>query len=86
LNASTKKKIAGVGTAVALSQYLIPIGVAAVQSKSITPVTNAFSNKDTLMAMGKSAVVGYAVGYGAGFVIDKTGLKKPVNRVLKKVF
>lgn len=84
-NASVKKKLAGVGTAVALSQYLIPIAVNSIQSKSVAPITSAFTNKDTLMAMGKSAVVGYAVGYGAGIVADMSGLKKPINKIAKKV-
>ena len=86
LNGSVKRKTAGIGTAIALSQYVIPLTISAVQSKSVTPLVAAFSNKDTLMAMGKSAVGGYLVGYAAGMVIDKTGLKKPVNKVLKKVF
>lgn len=86
MNASVKKKTAGVGTAVALSQYVIPLAVNSVQSKSVNPFVAAFSNKDTLLAMGKSAIGGYAVGYAAGIVLDKTGLKRPVNKVLRKVF
>ena len=86
LNASVKKKTAGIGTAVALSQYVIPLAVSSVQSKNLNPFISAFSNKDTLLAMGKSAIGGYAVGYAAGLVLDKTGLKRPVNKVLKKVF
>ena len=84
-NGSVKRKLAAAGTAVALSKYLIPIGVQAVQAKSVTPITNAFTNKDTLMAMGKDAAVGYAIGYGAGMVADITGLKKPINKIAKKV-
>lgn len=86
MNASVKKKTAGLGTAVALSQYIIPLTISAVQSRSVNPFISAFSNKDTLMAMGKSAIGGYVVGYATGMVLDKTGLKKPVNKVLKKVF
>ena len=74
-----------VGTAVGLSKYLIPLGAEAIRSKSVNPITSAFTNKDVLMSMGKDAVVGYAVGYGAGMVADLTGLKKPINAVLKKV-
>ena len=84
-NASVKRKLATTGTAIALSKYLIPLGMQAVQSKSVAPITNAFTNKDTLMAMGKDAVVGYAIGYGAGMVADITGLKKPINKIAKKV-
>lgn len=78
--------MAGVGTAVALSQYVIPLAVTSVQSKSVNPIIAAFSDKNTLLAMGKSAIGGYAVGYAAGMVLDKTGLKRPVNKVLKRVF
>lgn len=86
LNAQVKKKTAAVGTAVALSQYVVPLAISSIQNKSVQPFISAFSDKNTLMAMGKSAVCGYAVGYAAGLVIDKTGLKKPVNKVLRKVF
>lgn len=74
-----------VGSAVGLSKYLIPIGTQAIQSRSVTPITDAFTNKEVLMAMGKDAIIGYAVGFGAGKVCDMTGLKRPVNAVLKKV-
>lgn len=74
-----------VGTAVFLGKYLIPLGVQSIQTKSVAPITSAFTNKDTLMAMGKDAVIGYAVGYGVGKVADLTGLKKPINKIAKKV-
>ena len=74
-----------VGTAVALSKYLIPLGANAIKTKSVDGITSAFTNKDILMAMGKDAVIGYAVGYGAGMVADLTGLKKPINKITKKV-
>lgn len=65
---------------------MLPVAVACVKNKSIAPLTAAATNKDVLMATGKNVLMGYAVGYAAGFVMDKTGLKKPINKVLKKVF
>lgn len=63
----------------------LPIAVNAVQARSLAPVTTAFTDKNKLMEMGKNAIVGYAVGYGAGVIFDKTGLKKPVNKLVKKI-
>lgn len=77
--------MAGVGAGVALSKYLIPIGAAAIKSRSVNPITDSFGNTNVLMAMGKDAIAGYAIGYAGGKVLDITGLKKPVNAVLKKV-
>lgn len=85
MNKSVAKRMATVGTAVGLGKYLVPIGIAAIQQKSVNPITNAFTDKATLMSMAKDAAIGYAVGYGAGMVADITGLKKPLNAVLKKV-
>lgn len=85
VNASVKKKMATVGTAVGLAKYVVPIAINSIQSKSVTPITTAFTDKNTLMAMGKDALIGYAIGYGAGMVADLTGLKKPINKITKKV-
>jgi len=84
-NKSVKGKLAALGAGVGAAQYLIPLTVSAVQTKNVTPFVQAFTNKDTLMAMGKDILVGYAVGYGAGMVADFTGLKKPINKIAKKV-
>lgn len=84
-NRSVKGKLAALGAGVGAAKYLIPIGINAVQTKSVVPITSAFTNKDVLMAMGKDVLVGYAVGYGAGMVADITGLKRPINKIAKKI-
>ncbi len=77
--------MATVGAGVGLAKYVVPIAISSIQNKSVNPIVGAFTNKDTLMAMGKDALIGYAIGYGAGMVADLTGLKKPINKVTKKI-
>ena len=42
-------------------------------------------DKDTAIKAGKNALIGAVAGTAAGVVVDKFGLKKPVNRVLRTV-
>lgn len=69
-----------------MANTMLPVAINCINSRSISPLTAAMTNKDVLMATGKNVIMGYAVGYAAGFVMDKTGLKKPINKALKKVF
>lgn len=84
-NASVTKKTAALGAGIGLGSVALPIAISAIQNKSLTPITSAFTDKNKLVEMGKNAIVGYAVGYAGGVVLDKTGLKKPVNKLVKKI-
>lgn len=85
LNKSTKKPMQALGTTIGvLSVYGAPI-VQSVTSKSVAPISSALMNKDVLIQAGKNAIIGAVVGTGAGVVVDKFGLKKPVNRVIKTI-
>lgn len=84
-NGSVAKKTAALGAGIGLGAVALPVAISAIQSRSLNPITGAFTNKDKLIEMGKNAIVGYAVGYGAGVVLDKTGLKKPMNKIVKKI-
>jgi len=77
--------MAGLGMAAGVATVAAPIALAAIKSKSVQPITSNLMNTNVLMEMGKRAIGGYAVGYAAGVVIDKTGLKRPVNKGLKLV-
>lgn len=63
---------------------MIPYGgsiVEAVKSKSISPVSSAIMSKDNAVQAAKNAAVGFLAGTAIGVVADKTGLKKPINRM-----
>lgn len=77
--------MAGLGMAAGVATIAAPIALSAIKSKSVQPITSNLMNTGVLMEMGKRAIGGYAVGYAAGVVIDKTGLKRPVNKALKMV-
>lgn len=59
--------------------------VDSVKSKSIAPMSSAVMNKDNAVKAAKNAAVGFIAGTVAGMVIDKAGLKKPINKVFKSV-
>jgi hypothetical protein len=85
LNKSTKKPMQAVGVAVGLaSVYGAPIAQSVAQ-KSIKPISGAIMNKDTAIRAGKNALIGAVAGTAVGIGVDKFGLKKPVNRVLRTV-
>ena len=85
LNKSTKKPMQAAGVAVGLlSVYGAPIAQA-ISTKSIKPISGAIMDKDTAIKAGKNAVIGAVAGTAVGIGVDKFGLKKPVNRVLRTV-
>lgn len=85
LNRSTKKPMQAAGVAVGLlSVYGAPIAQS-VTTKSIKPISGAIMDKTTAIKAGKNALIGAVAGTAVGVGIDKFGLKKPVNRMLKTV-
>lgn len=85
LNRSVRKPMQAVGVAVGLaSVYGAPI-VQSVTQKSIKPISGAIMNKDTAIRAGKHALIGAVAGTAAGVVVDKFGLKKPVNKIIRTV-
>ena len=82
LNKSTKKPMQALG--VAIGGVLIPYGAAmiqAVKQKSIAPASAAIMSKDNAVKAAKGAAVGFIAGTAVGIVADKTGLKRPINKV-----
>jgi hypothetical protein len=85
LNRSVKKPARAIGVAVgAMIPYAGSI-VDSVKSKSIAPMSSAIMSKDNAVKAAKGAAVGFIAGTVAGMVVDKAGLKKPVNKILKSV-
>lgn len=85
LNKSTKRPIRAAGVAIgAMIPYAGAI-VDSVKTKSISSMSSAIMSKDNAVKAAKGAAVGFIAGTVAGTVIDKAGLKKPVNKVLKTV-
>ena len=85
LNRSVKKPMKALGVAVGLaSVYGAPI-VQSVAQKSGKPIVGAVMDKDTAIKAGKNALIGAVAGTAAGVVVDRFGLKKPVNRILRTV-
>lgn len=81
LNRSVKKPMQAAGVLVGA---MIPYGgsmIEAVKTKSIGPVSSAIMSKDNAVQAAKNAAVGFIAGTAVGLVADKTGLKKPINRV-----
>ena len=70
---------AGVATVAA------PVAISAIKSKSIAPITSAAMNINVWKTAALRAGGGYVGGMVAGMVVDKTGLKRPVNKALKLV-
>lgn len=85
LNASTKKKLAGLGMAAGVATVAAPVAISAIKSRSIAPITSAATNINVWKTAALRAGGGYVGGTIAGIVIDKTGLKRPVNKALKLV-
>ena len=86
LNRSTKKPMQAAG--VLIGGVAIPYGDAIVQSVkglSAKPIAAALMNKENAIKAAKAGAVGYIAGPAVGVVTDKTGLKRPVNKVLRTV-
>lgn len=85
LNRSTKKPLRAAGVAIGAMIPYAGAMVDAVKSKSIAPVSSAVMNKDNAVKAAKNAAVGFIAGTVAGMVVDKAGLKKPINKIFKSV-
>ena len=85
LNRSTKKPMQAAGVAVGLASVYGPAIVQSVTQKSVKPISGAIMDKDTAIKAGKNALIGAVAGTAVGIGVDKFGLKKPVNRVLRTV-
>ena len=85
LNRSTKKPLRAAGVAIGAFAPYVGAMVDSVKSKSISPMSSAVMNKDNAVKAAKGAAVGFIAGTVAGTVIDKAGLKKPINRLFKTV-
>lgn len=85
LNRSVKKPARAIGVAVGAMIPYAGAVVDSVKSKSIAPMSSAVMNKDNAIRAAKGAAVGFIAGTIAGTVVDKAGLKKPVNKILKSV-
>ena len=86
LNRSTKKPMQAAG--VLIGGVAIPYGDAIVQSVkglSAKPIAAALMNKENAIKAAKAGAVGYVAGTAVGIVTDKTGLKRPVNKVLRTI-
>ena len=84
LNRSTKKPMQAAG--VLIGAVAIPYGDAIMQSVktlSAKPALSAIMQKDKAIEAAKGGAVGYLAGTAVGVVTDKTGLKRPVNKVLR---
>lgn len=77
--------MAGLGLAVGVGTVAVPVAMSAIKSKSVAPITSAVTNLDVIKTTAIRAGGGYVGGMVAGMVIDKTGLKRPVNKALKLV-
>ena len=71
--------------AVGVATVAAPVAISAIKSKSIAPITSAATNINVWKTAALRAGGGYVGGTIAGIVIDKTGLKRPVNKALKLV-
>jgi len=86
LNKSVRKPMQAAG--VLIGGVAIPYGPAMVQSvksMSVAPIKTAIMSKENAMQAAKYGAMGLVAGTVAGVVADKTGLKRPVNKVLRIV-
>lgn len=83
LNRSVKKPMQTIGVTVGLATVYGPAVIQSVKSMNANPILGAVMSKDYAIEAAKRVAVGYIGGTAAGIVADKTGLKRPVNKVLK---
>ena len=83
LNRSVKKPMQTIGVTVGLATVYGPAIVQSVKSMNANPILGAVMSKDYAIEAAKRVAVGYIGGTAAGVVADKTGLKRPVNKVLR---
>lgn len=81
LNRSVKKPLQATGVLVgAMIPYAGAI-VDSVKTRKIAPLSGAVMSVDNAKNAAKNAAVGFLAGTAIGMVADKTGLKKPINKV-----
>lgn len=83
LNRSVKKPMQTIGVTVGLATVYGPAVIQSVKSMNANPILGAVMSKDYAIEAAKRVAVGYIGGTAAGIVADKTGLKRPVNKVLR---
>ena len=71
------------GVGVGLAAVYGPAAWQSIKTMNAQPILTTVMNKDAAVAAAKNVAVGYVAGTAAGIVADKTGLKRPVNKVLK---
>ena len=83
LNRSVKKPMQTIGTVVGLATVYGPSVIQSVKTMNAQPVLGAVMSKDYAIEAAKRVAIGFVAGTAAGVVADKTGLKRPVNKVLR---
>lgn len=86
LNRSVKKPMQALG--VAIGAVAIPYGAAMIQSvtsRSLQPISSAIMSVDKAKEAVKYGAIGMIAGTAIGAVADKTGLKKPINKVKRTI-
>lgn len=83
LNRSVKKPMQALGVGVGLAAVYGPSIWQSVKSMNANPALQTIMNKNAGIQAAKNVAVGYLAGTAAGIVADKSGLKKPVNKVLR---
>lgn len=71
--------------AAGVATVAVPVAYQAIKSKSVSPITAAAMNVNVWKTTALRAGGGYIGGMVTGMVVDKTGLKRPVNKALKLV-
>lgn len=85
VNRSVKKPMQALGVGVGLAAVYGPALIQSVKTMKTAPIASQIMNKDAGIQAAKNVAVGYLAGTAAGIVADKTGIKKPVNKVLRTV-
>lgn len=85
LNGSVIKSMQSAGVVAGLVLVYGSSIISAVNSKSVKPLQSAVTNKEMAINAAKNVAVGYIGGTIVGKVADKTGLKRPINKVKKTV-
>jgi hypothetical protein len=83
LNRSVKKPMQATGVAIGLLSVYGPAAWQSITTMNANPILGTVMNKNAAVEAAKRVAVGYIGGTAAGIVADKSGLKRPVNKVLR---
>jgi len=83
LNRSVKKPMQATGVAIGLVTVYGPAAWQSITTMNAKPILGAVMDKNYAIEGAKRAAIGYLGGTAAGIVADKSGLKRPVNKVLR---